>query len=436
MPVSLHRIVSLLFALSIVFGSRSSCADTVLLHAHDSLGNLYTVDVDTGAAFLIGNTSTVFWDIAFDENGRLYGVSSGQNLYEIDPSTARAAFIGPTGSSLSPNALVFDENGILWAAGGTNLATIDTDTGQAAVFAPLWPYGSAGDLAFDAEGRLYLTTAQGVLLEIDPVDGSIAERGFIPDVDVYGFARGPEGVMYGLTAQNSILDIDVETGQAIYLRDVVPDFDIGETYGTSFATEICGDIAPISTAPGMNESLWRSQNNVILLTYAIEVQTPPRNLLLQELLPSGDTGCAYGPDLSDAFTISIDPVDPFMVRVEENGSVLQHGSWYTVRNCAFERDFVVMVGDASNDNRTLSFDVDEINGGVPCFDCCDDRRDINGDCRILSFDVSITNNHIPSFAPPSLARSDTCDPTESRSSARFGSGLCRHLGVPTHHSPD
>ena len=64
----------------------------------------------------------------------------------------------------------------------------------------------------------------------------------------------------------------------------------------------------------------------------------------------------------------------------------------------FDLHFPVQVGDASADNRVLSFDVSVINGGIPEFDAPDDdRRDINGDGRILSFDVSITNGSIPSF---------------------------------------
>ena len=55
---------------------------------------------------------------------------------------------------------------------------------------------------------------------------------------------------------------------------------------------------------------------------------------------------------------------------------------------------------ADNDGQVLSFDVNVINGGNPCFDCPDDRRDINGDNRVLSFDVSIANGRIPSSPVP------------------------------------
>jgi hypothetical protein len=42
-------------------------------------------------------------------------------------------------------------------------------------------------------------------------------------------------------------------------------------------------------------------------------------------------------------------------------------------------------------------DVSVINTGIPCFDCPDDRRDINGKNQNLAYDVSVTNGNIPSL---------------------------------------
>ena len=84
-------------------------------------------------------------------------------------------------------------------------------------------------------------------------------------------------------------------------------------------------------------------------------------------------------------------------------------SWDNV--APFEVHYAVIVGDASNDNRTLSFDVSVINGGIPDFSAeDDDRRDINGDGKILSFDVSITNGEIPTTGPNAYpSEHDHCD---------------------------
>jgi len=88
-----------------------------------------------------------------------------------------------------------------------------------------------------------------------------------------------------------------------------------------------------------------------------------------------------------------------------------HRHWYSVANLGgwsgvspFELQYVVQVGDASDDGRVLSFDVSVINSGIPDISTPDDeRRDINGDQRILSFDVSITNGSIPSLTVPKPA---------------------------------
>ncbi len=166
----------------------------------------------------------------------------------------------------------------------------------------------------------------------------------------------------------------------------------------------------VDSAPKHNESLWRSENNIIRLTFACDLPAQPPTsdeIKIEELLESR----AFGPDLASSFTFSIENDDngnPRVLRIQETTPVLTHRKWYAVRNVGgwaaaenFVRHFVVQVGDASNDGRVLAFDVSVINTGIPTFDAADDDlRDINGDGRILALDVSSTNAHIPSFAVP------------------------------------
>ncbi len=203
-----------------------------ILYAHDTLANLYTVDVASGAATRVGNTGTVLTDIAFDRDGNLYGIDFG-SLYRIDPLTAETTVVGPVG--YEAYALVFDENGELWGA-GSSLMKINTASGQGTVVAGLNGYYAAGDLAFDSQWRLYLTTSAGHLLELDRTSGAITDRGAIPDVDVYGFVRVDDGTLYGITSGNILMTIDPASGQGTYLRSITGDF-LASTWGSAFTTE-------------------------------------------------------------------------------------------------------------------------------------------------------------------------------------------------------
>lgn len=214
------------------------------VHAHDSLGNLYTVDVETTVAEWIGNTGQVFTDIAFDSEGRLFGISNQSRyltkmaLFEIDPEDASVVKIGDLGTGGFVNALVFDENGTLWAAGDEYIITIDPSTGAGTIFSDaVSGYGSAGDLALDEFLNMFLTTDTGMLIQIDRSNGSVSEVGMIPQNNMYGFAAGNDGQMYGLSSDNQIFLINPVTGTGTSLGSISASFTLGKTNGTSFIPE-------------------------------------------------------------------------------------------------------------------------------------------------------------------------------------------------------
>ncbi len=161
--------------------------------------------------------------------------------------------------------------------------------------------------------------------------------------------------------------------------------------------------------PEDEHSLWRSQHNIVRIWFDDDISVPrPGEILIREMLPAG----AFGPDVSNQFSFTVEnngSGQPRVLRVWENGSTLRHRHWYAVANhggwsgvSPFELQYVVQVGDASNDGQVFGFDVNVINTGIPTFaGPDDDRRDMNGDFRILAFDVSITNGSIPS---PTVAK--------------------------------
>jgi streptogramin lyase len=213
----------------------------LLLYAHDSRCNLYTVDVQTRVAELIGNTGRVFTDIAFDKDGNLFGISNQarywteMGLYRIDPTNAAVFKIGDLRTGGYVNALMFDEEGTLWAAGDLAIITINPLTGAGRFFSDgVSKYGSAGDLALDPSLNMVLTTDAGLLVRIDRSSGAVTKVGKIPQTKVYGCATGEDDRMYGITSDNQLMLINPQTGAASILGPIQASFAIGETNGTSF----------------------------------------------------------------------------------------------------------------------------------------------------------------------------------------------------------
>lgn len=203
-----------------------------VLWANDDRGNLFTVDISTGQATLVGNSGLVLNDIAWDAQGNLYGIDYDY-LYAIDPADASLTALGAIGEPVV--ALVVDEAGTLWAA-GSSLLRLNPGTGHGTSFCDLGDFSAAGDLALDIGGNLYVTTSVGYLLKIDRADASVTTVGPIPDHDVYGFARNFDGTLYGITWNNMLMTIDPLSGQGTYIRQISGDF-LGGTFGSSFTDE-------------------------------------------------------------------------------------------------------------------------------------------------------------------------------------------------------
>jgi streptogramin lyase len=215
------------------------------MYVGDSRGNLFTVDIATGAGTLVGNNGVAMTDIAFNPSGNLYGITFGE-LYSINPTTAAATLIGTvTNAGSTMNSLVFDSSGTLWAATSDNIIKINTSTAAGTVVAT-GAYHSAGDLAFDSEGgAMFLTQDTGNLAKINQTTGAITTIGSMGLSDVYGFGRDSAGNMYGVTARNGIYSINTSTGAATFLRNIsASGFTIGASWGSSFETEAVAVPAP------------------------------------------------------------------------------------------------------------------------------------------------------------------------------------------------
>lgn len=119
--------------------------------------SLYTVNEANGAFTRVGATGAAqfFMDLAFDGEGRLFGVTSTVNpssvpaiLYRIDPATGTATKIVDLVGSNSVMGLAFGRKGQLYAtdfAPNPNLYLIDIETGVETAIAAL-PFGFSSGL--------------------------------------------------------------------------------------------------------------------------------------------------------------------------------------------------------------------------------------------------------------------------------------------------
>lgn len=211
---------------------------------HDSGGTLGKVDVATGNVALVGNMGTVLTDIAFSPSGALYGVSFNA-LYSVNTSSAAATLIGNLGVT-GMNALVFNADGTLYAAGlDSKLYTVNIGTGAASSLGSTG-FTSGGDLAF-YESKLYLASAGNQLVDVDVVNPSnstaVGSFGFN---DVFGLATGDDNVLYGVSG-TQIFSINPLTGDGTLVANYAGK-GLGQAYGQSFVTE-AGGTDPGGTAP-------------------------------------------------------------------------------------------------------------------------------------------------------------------------------------------
>jgi hypothetical protein len=172
-------------------------------------------------------------DIAFAPDGRLFGMTF-TGLYEIDPETAQATFIANHGVP-GGNALVFQNDLVLLAAGSSSSSLYQVNLGGGS-FA-LGDVGalSAGDLAFYGQ-ELYLSSLSNQLIRIDlgpPATGTpVGPLGF---ANVYGLATGDDGVLYGVSG-TQLFSIDPDTGMGTLEVDYAGQ-GLGAAYGSTFIGE-------------------------------------------------------------------------------------------------------------------------------------------------------------------------------------------------------
>lgn len=211
-----------------------------LLTISDDSGQIGDVDLRTGAVTNLRRLDRNFTDLAYDPQGRLYGLDFSE-LSVIEGATTRE--IGAHGMGGSANGLAFGRDGTLYGS-SDGLYTLDLGTGRAARVGPR-DFTSSGDLAFVGR-KLYVSSTTPIadtLLRVDANTGVGREIGPFGRIGVFGlFARN--GTLFGV-AGTSILRIDQETGAATQIADYG-----GQGLGGAFGAAYSGEsVAPVPLPP-------------------------------------------------------------------------------------------------------------------------------------------------------------------------------------------
>jgi hypothetical protein len=164
----------------------------VLYAVSYNASEIFTIDLGTGAATLVGPTTlSDVGGIAFDETATLYATdqsSSDTDLYILDPVAGTATLVGSAGVGGGEGALVYDPVGGVFYSKANNTGT------------------GIGGLGIE-------------LIVIDKLTGLgfvIGNMGLNPEADISGMALLPDGTLLGYDSQSALTDrlfsIDKVTG--------------------------------------------------------------------------------------------------------------------------------------------------------------------------------------------------------------------------------
>ena len=237
-----------------------------LIHTHNS-SQLAVVDAGSGQMESIAPLAGYFQndgamaDIAFDPEGRLFGVTSSR-LYEIHPVTGRLTHLG-LHEVPNANAMVFDSDGRLLVMGRTNSEvfeiTFDTEVRRVEIWATLSGIeagdGANGDISILGPDLVVATTDNRLVFyrsDVNPGRPRIVKEYELDSVDVddvFGLAVDEHQQLVG-TTRSGVVKFDV-SNPTILSAEIfdVSDEDFGDLRGAAHYAEAGGPV-PIGTVAG------------------------------------------------------------------------------------------------------------------------------------------------------------------------------------------
>ncbi|HEY9597985.1 MAG TPA: hypothetical protein V6D33_09975, partial [Cyanophyceae cyanobacterium] len=220
------------------------------------LSNLYTLDIFTGKATLVGAIATEVVDLTF-VGSKLYGLDKteeGQTtlFLEINPTTGEPSVIGDVGHTVIGLAYNHQRN-TLYASTAKQLIAINPETGVGTAAVTIKDRDrNCGEIAFAADGTAYITLIgydrKKVLATCDLDTGKVNIIGNIgfPALTSMEFV---DDVLYGVTGNffdlgkdGQLIRIDTNTGAGTLVTMTDP---IGRWAGMSIYGKVSAQELPV-----------------------------------------------------------------------------------------------------------------------------------------------------------------------------------------------
>ena len=233
---------------------------------------LYTLNLKTGQADLVGSIATDVYDLAF-VGSQLYGLQQGKKttqLVKIDRPTGKATAVGDIGFNVV--GLAYNsQRDTLYASAAKQLIAIDLETGKGkpAITVSKDKRG-CGEVAFASDGKAYITLIgtdkKKQLATCDLDNGKVNVIGDIgfPDLASMEFI---DDVLYGITGNffnlgkdGQLIRIDTKTGKGSFVTKTNP---IGRWAGMTVYQP--AEVTTVSTSDNSNQQT-TVESNMQLLT--------------------------------------------------------------------------------------------------------------------------------------------------------------------------
>ena len=224
------RILTLAMVFAVGLTARPASAASLMWVVENQSNNVYTVDVNTLTATLVGSSvvDVVFGGLGFAQNGTLYAWNTNPgNLYTVNQGTGAFTLVG--GSDLF-GADTFDINpltnqAIAWSVDGS-LNSVNLNTGSTTFLVNTAPPNNGVASAFGSDGTYYQYDRNtGNLNRVNTTTGAVTTIGGSgPSLNATNLAFNPDNnSLYAIAIANALFPlyrIDPLTGARVFVGNI------------------------------------------------------------------------------------------------------------------------------------------------------------------------------------------------------------------------
>jgi hypothetical protein len=211
----------------------------VMAYAVDTGENLYSVDLSTAVATLIGNTGQFLEGLALSPGGTLFGTDTSGNLYTLNKTTGASSFVGATGRG-NIEGLTFDGSTLLgtdfnnpttiFSINTANANTANKVTASTGIVRAMALF-DANDVFVTSDSPVFQT-----LQTINLTTGGVTNIGHLNDSNLIA-ALADNGVLYGLDSGGNEYIINQTNASLTFIGNAGGHFYLDATIAPSSVPE-------------------------------------------------------------------------------------------------------------------------------------------------------------------------------------------------------